>query len=807
MAGHGQGFGGRLVACRRLAGLSQEELAERSGLSGRTIRQLESGRVRWPHPETVRRLADALGLRGEARDEFTATAGRRLAPAASPADPARPAGPGTPIGTGGARVATPVPGCHSAPGAGPGMPVPRQLPPGARDFTGRKAELDVLASLLDAPGGTDGGGTVVISAIGGTAGVGKTALALHWAHRAAAHFPDGQLHVNLRGFDPIGAPATPAEAIRGFLDALGVPPERIPPTPDAQAGLYRSLLADKRMLIVLDNARDEAQVRPLLPASPASVVIITSRNQLAGLAVADGARLLPLDLLTHDEAVQLLTARIGQERVRAEPGPVDEIASLCACLPLALAVTAARAAARPGFPLTGLAAELRGAAGRLDALDAGDPASSVRAVFSWSYRQLSADAARMLRLLGLHPGPDISVPAAASLAGADEPEARRLLRELARDCLITEHTPGRYAFHSLLRAYAARLARDCDSQPERDAAIGRVLDHYLHAAARGSIMLRPSHESLVLAPPRPGATPEQPADHRQALAWFEAEHQVLLAAVTLAAETGADRHAWQLPCAMTQYLYRRGYFQERVTIMGTALAAAQRQDDALGQAMSLRALGNARTHTGDHDQARAHLEHCLPLYRRLGDRMGEALAQQNLSVLAGIQGRYGDGLGHSEQALGLYQAIGHEAREAELLNSVGWFHALLGDYRQARAFGERSLALIAKLGGCDFEYHVRDTLGYIELHLGDFSRAAAHFESALSLCRDHGDRSTEAEILTHAGDARQAAGDLAQARQAWQQALAIYDDIHHSGAEKVRARLAGSREPTPRKAAGDAPAR
>jgi tetratricopeptide (TPR) repeat protein len=777
MAEDGRGFGDRLASRRQLAGLSQQELAERSGLSARSVGNLERGRVRWPHPDTVRRLADALGLHGQARDEFSAGARRLLARGAS----------------GGSETAAldPVPasGGLSSAGSGSGMPVPRQLPPGARDFTGRKAELDYLACLPDAPG-PGSGRTVVISAIGGTAGVGKTALALHWAHQVSGLFPDGQLYVNLRGFDPSGTPVSPAEAVRGFLNALGVPPERIPAEQDAQAGLYRSLLAERAMLVVLDNARDEAHVRPLLPASPASVVLITSRSQLAGLAAANGARLLSLDLLTHHEAVDLLTARIGDDRAAAEPAAVDEIARLCARLPLALAVTAARAAARPRFPLTELAAELRDAAGRLDALDAGEAAASVAAVFSWSCQQLSPAAARMFRLLGLHPGPDISIPAAASLAATGQPEARRLLRELDRDCLITEHAPGRYAFHDLLRAYAARLAQGCETQHDRDAATSRVLDHYLHTAAHAATLLRPSHEQLALAPPRPGTCPERPADHRQALAWFEAEHEVLIAGVVLAAETGADRDAWQLPCAINTYLSWRGYRQARVTVMASAVAAATRLGDAQGQAMSLRFLGSACIYTGDYDQARAHLEHCLLLYQRLGDRIGEGWTQGCLSVLAGAEDRFVDAIGHTEQGLRLFQAVGHEALEAEMLNGVAWSHALVGNYQQARAFCERSLALIAKLGGCHFEGDVWDTLGYIEFHLGDFSRAADHFEFALTLCHDRGDRGTEAAILTHVGNARHAVGELPQACRAWQQALAIYDDLQHPYAGQVRAKLA-----------------
>jgi tetratricopeptide (TPR) repeat protein/DNA-binding XRE family transcriptional regulator len=771
MTEDGRGFARRLAGCRQSAGLSQLDLADRSGLSLRTVGNLERGRVRSPHPDTVRRLADALRLRGQARDEFMASVARQLASGIS------------------AEAEKPVPGGPSSPGGGPGTPVPRQLPARSGRFTGRKAELDVLGRLLDEPGAPGARGAVVISAIGGTAGVGKTALAIHWAHQVADLFPDGQLYVNLRGFDPSGAPATPAEAIRGFLDALGVPPERVPAGPTAQAGLYRSLLAGKRMLIVADNARDEAQVRPLLPASPGCLVLVTSRSQLAGLAAADGARLLPLDLLSHEEAVQLLTARLGDDRAAAEPGAVGEIAALCAHLPLALAVAAAQAATRPGIQLAALAGELRDATGRLDILDAGDPAASVVAVFSWSSRQLSADAARMFRLLGLHPGPDITVPAAASLAAIPQPEARRLLRELARDCLITEHAPGRYAFHDLLRAYAASQARHQETGHDRDAAIGRALDHYLHTAARAALLVRPSRERLDLAPPSAGTAPEQPADHRQALEWFQAEHQVLLAAVTLAAETGADRHAWQLPCAISEYLFLHGDLHERVTVLGGALAAATRLDDALGQAMSLRRLGNACTNTGDHDQARAHLERCLPLYQRLGDRAGEAWAQRSLSVVAGHQGRHADALAHSEQALRLLQGTGQEAAEAGLLNNLAWDHAELGDYQQARGYCEQALALIAGLGGTDFDYTVWDTLGYIEFHLGDVTCAAAHFEAALTLCRDHGDRSSEGDILAHIGDARHTAGDLPRARRAWQQALAIYDDIQHPEADTVRAKL------------------
>jgi DNA-binding SARP family transcriptional activator/tetratricopeptide (TPR) repeat protein len=696
--------------------------------------------------------------------------------------------PPAPAAAGGIRLPAPRPAAGDGSSGRPEA-VPSMLPDAVPGFAGRSRELAALSAMI-------GGGPVMITAISGTAGVGKTALALQWAHQAAARFPDGQLYVNLHGFDPIRTPAAPAEAIRGFLDALGVPPRRIPRARDAQAGLYRSLLAKRRMLIVLDNARDEQQVRSLLPASPGSLVLVTSRSQLGGLAAADGARLLILDVLSHAEAVQMLTARLGAARAAAEPEGTSEVASLCGCLPLALAVAAARAAARPRCPLAVLAAELADAASRLDALDTGDPGASVRAVFSWSTRQLTGEAARMFRLLGVHPGPDISVPAAASLAGHAQPQAHRLLRELARAHLVAEHVPGRYVFHDLLRAYAAEQAHAHDSQDDRDAAVGRVLDHYLHTAARAALLLNPAMELVALAPPRPGAAPGELADHRQAMAWFDEEHQVLLAAVTLAAGSGFDSHAWQLPWATSSFLHARGHWQEGAAAQRTALAAATRLDDAAAQALSARLLANACTDLGDYDQARGHCASSLTLYQRLGDRLGQAKIHRSLGALAERQGHYADALGHAEQALRLYQAIGDKVPEAGALNAVGWYHGLLGDYQQARVFCRQALALSAETGHRWTEADAWDSLGYAEQHLGNLAEAAACYQHALTIFRESGARVTEADTLTRLGDTHHAAGELAQARQAWQQALAILGDLQHPDIGQLRAKLASTNDHT-----------
>ncbi len=674
-------------------------------------------------------------------------------------------------------------------------PVPRELPGNVGAFTGRAAELAELDRiLLGGPAGQDGEAratAAVISAVSGTAGVGKTALAVHWAHQAAAEFPGGQLYVNLRGYDP-DRPMPASDALAGLLRSLGVPDRAIPNEETERATRYRSLVADKRLLIVLDNAGSVEQVRPLLPGSSQCAVLVTSRDSLVGLVARDGARRLDLDLLPLADAVALLRELIGS-RVDGEPAAAVTLAGQCARLPLALRVAAELAAARPHVSLPSLVTELTDQQQRLDLLHAdGDPATSVRAVFSWSYQQLTEDAARMFRLLGLHPGPDISVPAAASLAAVAEPQARRLLAELTRAHLIAEHVPGRYVFHDLLRAYAADQACRTDSQDEREAAVGRVLDHYLHTAARAAVLLNPTREPVALTPPRPGADARQPANDAQAMAWFEAEHQVLLAAVMLADGIGFGTHAWQLPWAIGPFLQIRGYWQEWVAVQRTALTAATHLGDTAAQAMSGRLLAFAFTEIGDHEQARCHFASSLTLYQQLGNRLGEAKIQHNLGVLAERQGRYAAALAHAEHAVRLFHAIGDKRSEAVTLNNVGWCHGMLGDYQQARVFCRQALSLHAEVGYSRTEGTAWDSLGYAEQHLGNLDEAAACYQRALGLHRKAGERYHEAEALTHLAATRHAAGEHAEAREAWHQALAIFEDIQHPNADLVRAKLAGT---------------
>ena len=672
--------------------------------------------------------------------------------------------------------------------------VPRQLPAAVARFAGRSGELGVLAGLAEEVA-SGAGGTVVISAIGGMAGVGKTALAVLFTHRVAGLFPDGQLYVDLRGFGPSGDPVPPARVVREFLGALGVAPRAVPADVDAQAGLYRSVLAGKRVLVVLDNARDAAQVRPLLPGSAGCLVVVTSRSQLAGLAAVEGARLLPLGLLTEQEARELLAGRLGAGRVEAEAEAVTELIRLCARLPLALAITAARAAARPEHPLEALAAELRAAGGPLDALDAGEPTASVRAVFSWSYRQLSPAAARLFRLLGIHPGPDISAPAAASLAGVEPAQARHLLAELARAHLVAEHAIGRYAFHDLLRAYAAEQARALDGDAARRAAVGRALDHYLHTAHAAAVLVNPSHTSLRIAPPEPGVTSEHLVGQRQALAWFEAEHHVLLAAA-LAAGTGFERHAWQLPLAIGDYLDAGGHWHELAAVARNGLDAATRLGEVGGQAAAHRVLAGAHAQLARYDLAHAHLADSLELYRRLGDQAGQAIVHRTVAWVSDLQERYAETLGHCERALVLFQAVGDQVEQARTLATIGWCHAHLGGHREAREFCQRALALLRERGHRLYQAGIWDTLGYVEHQSGDHVAAVACYERALAMFRDFGDRYCQATVLAHLGDTRHAAGQSQEARRAWQEAVAILDALHHPYAGTVRARLRQDAEPS-----------
>jgi DNA-binding SARP family transcriptional activator/Tfp pilus assembly protein PilF len=676
------------------------------------------------------------------------------------------------------------PSAGSLAGAGrKAAPTPAQLPHSTPDFTGRDVELARLHAPLVAQDGA-----VVIVAISGTAGVGKTALAVQWAHQVRDRCPDGQLYVNLRGFDPSGSAVEPGEAIRGFLDALGVPPTQVPAGLPAQAARYRSLLAGRRVLVVLDNARDSDQVRPLLPGTPGCLVVVTSRNRLTSLVATDSAHPLVVDLLSPREARELLVRRLGATRAAAEPAAVDAIVDASARLPLAVAIVAARAATSPGFPLSVLADQLRDARGSLDVFDGEDAATDLRAVFSWSYRQLSDPAAGLFRLLGLHAGPDIGVPAAASLAGLPAGPVRRLLAELARAHLVTEPVPGRFLLHDLLRAYATELAHAEDPETDRRAAVRRVLDHYLHTAFRADQLLNPHRDDPVtLAPPRPGVRTDELADHVAALAWFSAEQATLLAIIRQT--TGFDTEIWQLTWTLTPFFEHQGYWDDWAEILGQALDTGRRLTDLPRQVLAHRLIGCVYIRRGRYYDAHAHLRQALDLAEALGDRTGQAHAHRELSWVLERQGRHSEALPHAVRALDLHRAAGNRPGEGRGLNAVGWFHAQLGDHEQALVYCQQALDLQQQLGDRYGEAETWDSLGYIHHHLGHHRTATTCYQRAADLYREFGDRYNEADTLASLGDAHHAAGDVAAAGKTWQEALAILDQLGHCDADQVRVRL------------------
>ena len=678
-------------------------------------------------------------------------------------------------------------GSASATLSPPAPVVPRQLPTATRHFTGRAEALEALGAL--AAEAAEERHATVISVIDGTAGIGKTTLALHFAHKVARQFPDGQLYVNLRGFDPAGPQMTSLEAISLLLDGLAVSAARIPAGLDAQAALYRSLLVGKRMLVLLDNARDVDQVRPLLPASRGCLVIVTSRSQLTSLVATEGASPLTLDVLTDAEAQELLSRALGPERVADDPSAAGALIQLCARLPLALSIAAARTYSQPWLSLAALTADLRDARSRLDALDAGHATANVRAVLSWSYKQLDPPAARLFRLLGLHAGPDISTAAAASMAGLTLDEGRRGLVELTRAHLLAEHVPGRFSCHDLLRAYAAELTQSADSEAERRAAIGRMLDHYLHTAHSAALQARSINSPLMLVALAPGAEAERISDAEQALAWFEAEHRVLMAATGRALEAGFDTHAWQLVWTLSDFLDMRGRWHDWAVAEQIALAATQRLGDRVAQASVHQRFGYASGRIGRYDDAHAHLGLALSIHNERGDHAGQAYVHNSLAITLSYQGRHGEALGHARQSLTSYTAAGDWAGQAQALNSVGWLNAVVGDHQQAVSYCQQSLDLFRDLGSTEGEASALDSLGYAHQQAGQHTEATACYLQAVELHRAAGSRWGAGDTLGHLGDICHAAGKLQEARAFWEEALAILADLHAPEAEQIRAKL------------------
>jgi tetratricopeptide (TPR) repeat protein len=805
-------FGPQLRAHRLDARLSQQELAERSGLSVRAISNLEGGYTRRPYQNSVQRLADALGLSAAARREFAAAAERRLGRLAQALTEPRES----------ARQPADEAVAESESGRPPAHVVPRQLPPPVAAFVGREDVLAELTRLADRS--TETAGIVVIS---GTAGVGKTAVAVRWAHQVAEGFPDGQLYVDLRGYGA-DRPMPATDALAGFLRALGVAGPDIPAEAEERAALFRSRTAGRRMLVLLDNAGRVEQVRPLLPGGTGCVVAATSRDSLAGLVARDGAVRVELDVLAPGEAAGLLRALVG-DRVNEDPGAAATLADRCCRLPLALRVAAELAAERPARSLAGLAAELGDLQHRLDALDAdGDRGTAMRTVFSWSYRNLPTDAARAFRLAALHPGTDLDGYAAAALTGTDLQSARRLLDRLARAHLVQTRDVDRHGMHDLLRAYALELCDADEDREDRRAALTRLYDYYLTTTSTAVRALYPSEANRQPEVPAPsGPAPEIP-DSDAARAWLDAERANLVAAVIDMAEADWPGHAVRMSPALSRYL-DSDYMPEAVLIHGHALQAAARTGSAADEATALRNLGNTafrqgryqqaadyyrpaialfarlgrehdlgRTvhnlgtverHQGDLPRAVGHFEQALELSRRVGDWPSEARALSSLAVTFTRQGRYADATELLHRNLALFRAArARDGGRPDSLISCGESGALTylgvvemrqGRYRRAAQLHRRALAVYDEVGENRGRVEAMTNLGILELRQGLFPRAAEHLEQARAMSRDIGDRHCEADALVNLGLVELRRGFRRRAAELLDQALAQCRELGH----------------------------
>jgi DNA-binding SARP family transcriptional activator/tetratricopeptide (TPR) repeat protein len=677
--------------------------------------------------------------------------------------------------------------------ADPGRPSrqwrPAELPHDVAGFTNRDAELAKLRSLL-APGDEYLGPGLMISAIDGPAGVGKTAVAVHAAHQVANSFPDGQLYLDLRGFHPHQPAMSPEEALGHLLRALQVYPWQVPDDLNGRAAMYRTVLSGKRTLIILDNAATADQARPLLPGSASCAVIVTSRNRLSGLVVRDGARRVTLHPLAPDHALDVLGRIVGPRRLAAEPAGAADLARLCGYLPLALRVAAERVAAHPHLSLSELADRLAAERDRLDLLAADEETLSVRAVLSWSYRALPPPAARLFRLLALHPGIGISGPAAAALAVTSTAEARRLLDDLANAHLLEETGPDRYQFHDLVRLYAREVAADEENDADRDAATGRLLHWYLYTADSACAVLNPRRPRVPLSPPETTISPLAFADHEKALQWCEEERASMVAAVHLAATIGDHITAWQLPMAMFDFFSLRSLWPDWIATNRLGLESARHLGDEFGEAGILTSLGIAyfdQRHFGDAIDC---LRQALPIWRAIGFPQAEAVTLDPLGAAYRDAGQFGEALDCLHQALEIWRDVGDNWGEAITLHNLGDTYRDLGRLDEAISHLQQSRMVrhqIADQWGLGWTLH---DLGSAYADLQRYDDAIDCYQQALTIRSHIGDRHGEARTLRRLGHVYRDVGRPEMASDLWKQAQTIFEDLgDHTRAEEIRACL------------------
>ncbi|MCP2245571.1 ATP-binding protein [Lentzea aerocolonigenes] len=713
-------FGEIVRAHRQRLGATQAELAERTGLSERNLRNIESGRITTPRASTVRQLADAFALYGEDRERFLRAASNTRT--------------------------------NSPPEFTSGWPSPAQLPADVAGFTGRTDEMRVLTAWLE-----DHAQAVVVT---GTAGVGKTALTVHWAHRVADRFPDGHLHIDLRGHTA-GPQLHAHDALARFLRALGIAPTSVPVDTDEAAALYRSLLADRRMLVLVDNAARSDQVRPLLPGQGRSLTVVTSRNELAGLTARDGARHLAVNVFSSTDAEVLLSRLLGENRVSAEPDSTRELARLCGNLPLALRIAAANLTSTRTHTIGSYVARLN-TGDRLTMLQvADDPDAAVQAAFDLSYDAVPAPAQRLFRLLGLLPGPDFTPGAAAAIAGASRESIQPPLDDLVRAHLVALHQPDRYTFHDLLRLHARRCAAAAETEHERHSAVHRLLDWYCDTALDAVELLYP--QKLRLPQPVRHSRPPEFASDAAALAWLDAERLNLVAAVLHTAEHGPRDAACRLADILRAYFFHTLHLVDWLAVAETAEAAARADGNQRAQAAAHLSLADLHWRRGEHRRATEHTTWALRHAVDTGWAEGEAAVHGTLGGICWRSGELDAAIDHLQQALALNRRTGRLTGQAINLSNLGLIRAERGDLTAARDHHIAALALHAGIEGNAGHAVALINLGETEYLMGDIPRSIELLTEAVTRTHEVGDRVHEAEALRCLATAR---CDLGQHQEA-----------------------------------------
>ncbi|MEJ3748475.1 BTAD domain-containing putative transcriptional regulator [Actinomycetes bacterium KLBMP 9797] len=670
----------------------------------------------------------------------------------------------------------------SAPAVRAEAGVTRQLPPDLANFVRRPelARLDALRPVV-----RRNARLTHLVAIDGAPGTGKTALAAHWAHQVADGYPEVQLYLNLRGYGP-GEPVSASAAVEILLRALGVRGDLIPRGVDQRAAMLRSTLAGRRVLLLLDNARDAEQVRPLLPGGE-SLVIVTSRNQLRGLSIRDGAHRVTLGPLPPDGALALLAGAVGSARVAAEPDAAARLTELCAGLPLALAIVAERAYNAGG--LAEVARALEDERLRFDVLG-GDGDADLWAALSWSYRALDDDAAALLRALALHPANDISLEAAAALAGLPVRRTRQVLLQLHTVHLVQQRRAHRYELHDLVRWYAADLAARQDTEAERAAAVGRLLDWYLHAAVAADTRLLPHRQRHFVAPYEPHEAPPAFADAAAAMAWFEREFDCLRAVISWAGAHGWGGHAWRIVTAMTAFFERQIPWQDAIDVHRAALEAAAAAGERMGEGYLLNALGCLYYFKGDRHAATKHLRQALARFRAAGHARGEAMLLGNLGLMHGERGDHGTAREYAARALALCDALGYERGRALNLDNLGVACYAAGEFERAIDCHSGAHVINTRIGDVHSEAMNQHHLGRAYAATGRHRPALRAYRTAIKMYRELGNPRFEALILVDVGRALDRAGHPGMARAAWQVAVVTLKEFDDPQALEIQERCA-----------------